>query len=220
MFYLNSTLNFGIPPVFVFQLEVCYKVDRLLTGITVQQKGTTAWWYSNKTSLKYHQPRWAKYAHKVTHVSETRQPPSGPQLSPVAGWLWGHRLVDHIWAWKLYWRCQVDLGVSVPPIIHHHFGFNKNMVCSPPPLIWMTGFSEKSSFLRHFFLSQLPFQPQTGYCNEFAFAQYFVIFLHQVDLELSSFYIQLSSFFDSLSWPFAAPQSKWLILPCVWQLAT
>ena len=51
MFYLNSTLNFGIPPVLVFQLEVYYKVDRLLTGITAQQKGTTAQWYSNKTSL-------------------------------------------------------------------------------------------------------------------------------------------------------------------------
>jgi len=51
VFYLNSTLNFGIPPVLVFQVEVCYKVDRLLTGITAQQKGTTARWYSNKTSL-------------------------------------------------------------------------------------------------------------------------------------------------------------------------
>ena len=53
MFYLNSTLNFGIPPVLVFQLEVYYKVDRLLTGLTAQQKGTTARWYSNKTSLVY-----------------------------------------------------------------------------------------------------------------------------------------------------------------------
>ena len=51
MFYLNSTLNFGIPPVLVFQLKVYYKVDRLLTGLTAQQKGTTARWYSNKTSL-------------------------------------------------------------------------------------------------------------------------------------------------------------------------
>ena len=51
MFYLNSTLNFGIPPVQVFQLEVNYKVDRLLIGFTAQQKGTTARWYSNKTSL-------------------------------------------------------------------------------------------------------------------------------------------------------------------------
>ena len=49
--YLNSTLNFGIPPVLIFLLEVYYKVDRLLTGLTAQQKGTTAWWYSNKTSL-------------------------------------------------------------------------------------------------------------------------------------------------------------------------
>ena len=31
MFYLNSTLNFGIPQVLVFQLEVYDKVDRLLT---------------------------------------------------------------------------------------------------------------------------------------------------------------------------------------------
>ena len=53
MFYLNSTLNFGIPPVLVFQLEVYYKVDRLLTGLTAQQKGTTARWYPNKTSLIY-----------------------------------------------------------------------------------------------------------------------------------------------------------------------
>ena len=51
LFYLNSTLNFGIPAVLVFQLEVYYKVDRLLTGLTAQQKGTTARWYSNKTSL-------------------------------------------------------------------------------------------------------------------------------------------------------------------------
>ena len=51
MFYLNSTWNFGIPPVLVFQLEVYYKVDRLLTGLTSPQKGTTAWWYSNKTFL-------------------------------------------------------------------------------------------------------------------------------------------------------------------------
>ena len=51
MFYLNSTLNFGIPPVLVFQLEVYYKIGRLLTGLTAQLKGTTARWYSNKTSL-------------------------------------------------------------------------------------------------------------------------------------------------------------------------
>ena len=28
-----------------------YKVDRLLSGLTARQKGTTARWYSNKTSL-------------------------------------------------------------------------------------------------------------------------------------------------------------------------
>ena len=52
MLYLNSTLNFGIPLLLVFQLEVYYKVaDRLLMCLTAQQKGTTALWYSNKTSL-------------------------------------------------------------------------------------------------------------------------------------------------------------------------
>ena len=51
MFHLNSPLNFGIPPVLVFQLVVYYKVDRLLTGLTAQQKGTTVRWYSSKTSL-------------------------------------------------------------------------------------------------------------------------------------------------------------------------
>ena len=35
----------------VFQFKVYFKVDRLLTGLTAQQKGTTARWYSNKTSL-------------------------------------------------------------------------------------------------------------------------------------------------------------------------
>ena len=48
--FLNSTLKW-IPPVLVFQWEVYYKVDRLLTGLTARQKGTTAQWYSNKTSL-------------------------------------------------------------------------------------------------------------------------------------------------------------------------
>ena len=38
MFYLNSILNFGIPPVLVYQLEVYYKVDRLLTDLTVNKK--------------------------------------------------------------------------------------------------------------------------------------------------------------------------------------
>ena len=51
MFYLNSTLNFEIPLVLVFQLEVYNKVVRLLTGLTAQQKGKIAQWYSNKTSL-------------------------------------------------------------------------------------------------------------------------------------------------------------------------
>ena len=34
MFYLNSTLNLGIPLVLVFQLEAYKEVDRLLTGLT------------------------------------------------------------------------------------------------------------------------------------------------------------------------------------------
>ena len=36
----------------VFQLEVYYKVDRLLTGLTAQPNGTNARWYSNKRSQK------------------------------------------------------------------------------------------------------------------------------------------------------------------------
>ena len=51
MFYLNSTLNFGIPPVLEFQLKVFYKADGLLTDLIAQEKGTIARWYSNKTSL-------------------------------------------------------------------------------------------------------------------------------------------------------------------------
>ena len=54
MFYLNSTSNFGIPPVLVFQLEVYYKVDKLLTGLTAQQEGTTARRYTNKTTLSFY----------------------------------------------------------------------------------------------------------------------------------------------------------------------
>ena len=48
---MNSTLNFGILPVLVFQLEVYYKLDKLLTGLIAQPKGTPARWYSNKTYL-------------------------------------------------------------------------------------------------------------------------------------------------------------------------
>ena len=51
MFYLNSTLNIGIPPVMLFHWEVYYMVDRLLPGLAAQQKGTAARGYSNKTSL-------------------------------------------------------------------------------------------------------------------------------------------------------------------------
>ena len=41
MFYLNSTLNIGMPPVLVFQLEVFYKIYRLLIGLTNQS--TNQW---------------------------------------------------------------------------------------------------------------------------------------------------------------------------------
>ena len=50
MFYLN-TIFFGILQILVVQSEVYYMVDRLLTGLTAQQKGTTSQWYLNKTSL-------------------------------------------------------------------------------------------------------------------------------------------------------------------------
>ena len=41
----GNTESIGIPS------KVYYKVDRLLTGITVQQIGATARWHSNKTPL-------------------------------------------------------------------------------------------------------------------------------------------------------------------------
>ena len=50
-YYYCTTLNFGIPAALVFQLEVNYKVDRLLADLTAQQIGKTARWYSNKTHL-------------------------------------------------------------------------------------------------------------------------------------------------------------------------
>ena len=40
-----NTTSIGIP------VRSYYKVDRLLTGLTAQQKGKTAQWYSNKTPL-------------------------------------------------------------------------------------------------------------------------------------------------------------------------
>ena len=39
------------PSALESQLEDYIMVDRLLTGLPAQQKGTTARWYSNKTSL-------------------------------------------------------------------------------------------------------------------------------------------------------------------------
>ena len=39
--YLNTTLNFEIPIALIYQSEIYYKVDRLLTGLTAQQIGTT-----------------------------------------------------------------------------------------------------------------------------------------------------------------------------------
>ena len=45
-------LNFGIPPVLVYQLEVYYKVDRLLTGLIAQQiKGAEADLYTVRDLL-------------------------------------------------------------------------------------------------------------------------------------------------------------------------
>ena len=40
-----NTASIGIP------VRSLLKSDRLLTGLTAQQKGTTARWYQNKTSL-------------------------------------------------------------------------------------------------------------------------------------------------------------------------
>ena len=50
LFYYWTTINFEIPAALVFQLEVYYMVNRVLIGLTAQQIGTTAQWYSNKTS--------------------------------------------------------------------------------------------------------------------------------------------------------------------------
>ena len=50
---MNTNLNFSIPVALVFQLEVYYKVDRLLIGLTAHQIGTTDRWYSNKTSMAF-----------------------------------------------------------------------------------------------------------------------------------------------------------------------
>ena len=47
-FYYWTTINFEIPAALVFQLEVYYMVNRVLIGLTAQQIGTTAQWYSNK----------------------------------------------------------------------------------------------------------------------------------------------------------------------------
>ena len=49
---MNTTLNFKIQAALVFQLEVYYKVGRLLTGLTAQQIGTTTPWYSNKIPVQ------------------------------------------------------------------------------------------------------------------------------------------------------------------------
>ena len=53
-FYYWTTINFEIPAALVFQLEVYYMVNRGLIGLTAQQIGTTAQWYSNKTPLFLH----------------------------------------------------------------------------------------------------------------------------------------------------------------------
>ena len=48
---LQVDFLFEFHPEWVFKLEVYYKVDRLLTGLTAK-KGTTAWWNLNKPSLQ------------------------------------------------------------------------------------------------------------------------------------------------------------------------
>ena len=69
MFYLNSTLNFGIPPVLVFQLEVYYKEDILLTGLLLNQKEQLLdgiqikHLYSKSNSIPLHQD--------LLHISES-----------------------------------------------------------------------------------------------------------------------------------------------------
>ena len=83
MFYLNSTLNFGIPPILLFQLKVYCKVDRLLTGLTAQPKGTNARLYSNKTSLIKNAIKKFPSKHKVnTYIKDII-----PRISREKYWL-------------------------------------------------------------------------------------------------------------------------------------
>ena len=65
---MNSTLNFGIPIVSVFQVEVYYKADRLLISLTAQQKGATARWYSNKTSVSKKMDYFRFHSGKVSRI--------------------------------------------------------------------------------------------------------------------------------------------------------
>ena len=90
MYYLNSTLNFGIVPVLLFQLEVYCKVDRLINGLTSQQKGTTARWHSNKTSL-------ATISLILSAKRSQRQLFKSIEINPIANS--GSNLTNELWAY-------------------------------------------------------------------------------------------------------------------------
>ena len=87
---MNSTLNFGILTVLVFQLEVYYKADKLLNGITAQQKGTTARWHSNKTSL-------ATISLILSAKRSQRQLFKSIEINPIANS--GSKLTNELWAY-------------------------------------------------------------------------------------------------------------------------
>ena len=74
MFYLISTLSFGIPVLYWYWYSSWKsKVDRLLTGQTAQQKGTTDRWYSNKTSLTLTKLQQTESWCKCRQTSEKRK---------------------------------------------------------------------------------------------------------------------------------------------------
>ena len=114
--FQNSTLNFGIPPVLVYQLEVYYKVDRLLTALTAQQKGTTTQWYSNKTSLFSKNTVLLLIRFSVYKYLTILVPVKFNNLFPNIIILCCYKYLLHLevvvllwsdiwWAWSLLWCC-------------------------------------------------------------------------------------------------------------------
>ena len=74
-----NTARIGIP--------VRSLLDRLLTGLTAQQKGTTARWYSNKTSL-YILETFEIISIFLKWINELINKSSVPRMAhPLIGWV-------------------------------------------------------------------------------------------------------------------------------------